>query len=62
MSIDDDFFAQLREHFSEEEIVELGFIVIMYNGLHRFNASIDLDPHEPGRIWHISLLDGVPAD
>ena len=34
----------------------------MYNGLHRFNASIDLDPHEPGRIWHISLLDGVPAD
>ena len=57
--MDDAFFARLREHFTEEEIVELGFILIMYNGLHRFNASIDLGPHHADRLWYVSVLEGT---
>jgi len=60
--MDDAFFTRLREHFTEEEIVELGFILIMYNGLHRFNASIDLGPHHADRLWYVSVLDGTKTE
>ena len=33
----------------------------MYNGLHRFNASIDLGPHDPERLWYVSVLEGTKA-
>ena len=46
-SIDDVFWAALNANFTEGEIVELSFINLTYNGLHRFNASIDLDPANP---------------
>ena len=59
-AVDDSFFAKLKTYFSEEEIVELGFILIMYNGLHRFNASIGLEPQVASGLSCISALD-VPA-
>ena len=42
----DDGFAEVRQHFSEGEIVEMSFFVGFYNLLHRFNAVIDLDPKQ----------------
>jgi alkylhydroperoxidase family enzyme len=46
-SIDDAFWAKLNASFTEGEIVELSFINMTYNGLHRFNAIIDLEPTNP---------------
>ena len=42
--IDDAVFAELRRHFSEAEIVELGVSTALFVGLGRFNAVIGIDP------------------
>ena len=44
LKIDDAVFAELRRHFSEAEIVELGVATALYVGLGRFNAVIGIDP------------------
>jgi alkylhydroperoxidase family enzyme len=44
LGIDDDFFAELRRHFSDAEIVELGVSVALNLGLGRFNAVLGVDP------------------
>lgn len=59
-AIGDSLFAKLKTYFSEEEIVELGFILIMYNGLHRFNASIGLEPKVVDGLSCISALAAPP--
>ena len=42
--IDDAVFAELRRHFSEAEIVELGVSTALFVGFGRFNAVIGIDP------------------
>ena len=42
--IDDALFTELRRHFSEAEIVELGVSTALFVGLGRFNAVIGIDP------------------
>lgn len=42
--IDDTVFAELRRHFSEAEIVELGVSTALFVGLGRFNAVLAIDP------------------
>jgi alkylhydroperoxidase family enzyme len=42
--IDDAVFAELRRHFSDAEIVELGVSTALFVGLGRFNAVIGIDP------------------
>lgn len=44
LKIDDAVFAELRRHFSEAEIVELGVSTALFVGLGRFNAVIGIDP------------------
>lgn len=44
LKIDDAVFAELRRHFSEAEIVELGVSTALYVGLGRFNAVLGIDP------------------
>lgn len=44
LKIDDAVFAELRRHFSEPEIVELGVSTALFVGLGRFNAVIGIDP------------------
>lgn len=44
LKIDDAMFAELRNHFSEAEIVELGVQTSLFVGLGRFNAVIGIDP------------------
>ncbi len=42
--IDDAVFAELRRHFSDAEIVELGVSTALFVGFGRFNAVIGIDP------------------
>ena len=42
--IDDAFFAEVKKHFDDGEIAEIGYTVIAYSGAHRFLTSIDHTP------------------
>ena len=42
--VDDAMFAELRRHFSEAEIVELGVSTALFIGFGRLNAVIGIDP------------------
>jgi alkylhydroperoxidase family enzyme len=42
--VDDAFWAYVREHFSEAEIIELTAHTTLFIGLGRFNEIIGLDP------------------
>jgi alkylhydroperoxidase family enzyme len=44
LKVDDRVFAELRRHFSEAEIVELGVSTALFVGLGRFNAVLGIDP------------------
>jgi alkylhydroperoxidase family enzyme len=44
LKIDDALFAELRRHFTEAEIVELGVSIGLFLGLGRFNAVLQIDP------------------
>ena len=44
LKIDDTVFAELRRHFSEAQIVELGVSTALFVGLGRFNAVVGIDP------------------
>ncbi|HSF06519.1 MAG TPA: hypothetical protein VLG10_12075 [Methylomirabilota bacterium] len=44
LKIDDAVFAELRRHFSEAEIVELGVATALFVGFGRFNAILGIDP------------------
>jgi alkylhydroperoxidase family enzyme len=43
-AIDDAVFAELRRHFSEAEIVELGVSTALFVGFGRLNAVLGIDP------------------
>ncbi len=42
-SIDDDFFARLREHFNDEQILELGMMIGQFIGFGRLLMVLDLE-------------------
>ncbi|MGH7389553.1 MAG: carboxymuconolactone decarboxylase family protein [Candidatus Rokuibacteriota bacterium] len=44
LEVDDGVFAELRRHFSEAEIVELGVSTALFVGFGRFNAVLGIDP------------------
>ncbi|MCZ6646897.1 MAG: hypothetical protein O7B79_11745 [SAR324 cluster bacterium] len=41
--VDDDFFAKLKDEYSEEEIVELVFGAAVYNFGNKFNITMRVD-------------------
>ncbi len=49
LAIDDALIQELREHFSEPEIVELGLNVSIFVGLGRFSAVCDMIEELPER-------------
>jgi len=53
-TLDDEFFAQLKTHFSDEQLLDLGFAVGMLNGLHRFLETFGILPD--------SLQEGTSCD
>src|SRR5690606_16744274 len=49
LSIDDEVFAQLRLHFSEAEIVELGMNIAAFVGYGRLSMAMDMVDELPER-------------
>ena len=54
--IDDDFFTELRQHFTDEEIVEMAFAASIFNWGNKFNITMRLDtapdsPYESGMTY-----------
>ncbi|MGH9009950.1 MAG: carboxymuconolactone decarboxylase family protein [Acidimicrobiia bacterium] len=45
-TVDDDFFAGLREQFSDEEIVEMAFACSIFNWGNKFNITMQMDADE----------------
>ena len=46
--LDDRFFAELRAHFTDPEIIELGLVTGQFIGFGRLLAALDLEnPHQP---------------
>ena len=42
--MDDAFFDRLRQHFSDEQIVELGMMIGQFIGFGRLLMVLDLEP------------------
>lgn len=45
-TVTDDFFASLKEHFSEDEIVEMVFACSIFNWGNKFNITMNMDSAE----------------
>ena len=46
--LDDGFFAELRAHFTDPEIIELGMVTGQFIGFGRLIAALDLEnPRQP---------------
>ena len=43
-TLDEEFFLQLKKHFSGVQLLDLGFAVGMLNGLHRFLETFGILP------------------
>ncbi len=41
--VTDEFMADLKQHFSDAEICEIGYILLAYGGAHNFLSSIKED-------------------
>ena len=42
-TVTDEFFAKLREHFSDDEIVEMVFACGIFNWGNKFNITMNMD-------------------
>jgi len=42
-ALDDEFFRQLRSHFTDAQIVELGMMIAQYIGVGRLLMVLDLE-------------------
>ena len=42
-SVDEEFITELKRHFSDAEICEIGYIMMAYGGAHNFLSSIKED-------------------
>jgi len=41
--MDDEFFARLKEHYSDEQVLELGMMIGQFIGFGRLLAVLDLE-------------------
>ena len=44
MAVDGDFYAELRDEFSEDEILDLGMTIAFFDGWQRFIEAFDIRP------------------
>lgn len=42
--VDDDYIARMKEHFSDEELVELTAAIGIWDSVHKFNNVFDVHP------------------
>jgi len=47
-AIDDAFFARLRQHYDEGEIVEISAMAGLFNYFNRVNDALRMEPTRPG--------------
>ncbi len=59
--VDDGFMDRLKEHFSEEQIVELTIAIGIWDSVHKFNNVFDIDPPVEGELFETGLPD-VPEE
>ena len=59
--VDDAFMKRLREHFSEEQVVELTVAIGIWDSSHKFNNVFDVDPPVSDGQFTVEPPD-VPAD
>jgi alkylhydroperoxidase family enzyme len=59
--VDDDFMARLREHFSEEEVVELTVAIGIWDSVHKFNNVFDVPAPVDEGLFTVDPPD-VPPD
>ena len=59
--VDDAFMDRLKEHFTEEQVVELTIGIGIWDSVHKFNAVFDVDPPVEGELFETGLPD-VPED
>ena len=52
---------ELKEHFSEEQIVELTIAIGIWDSVHKFNNVFDIDPPVTGELFETEKPD-VPED
>tara|TARA_A100001037_G_scaffold212533_1_gene190550 strand:- start:41 stop:376 length:336 start_codon:yes stop_codon:yes gene_type:complete len=62
-NVNDEFMDRLKQHFSEEEIVELTIAIGTWDSVHKFNAVFDVDPpiSGDGELFETGVPD-VPED
>ena len=48
-NVDEDVWAELREHFDEGQIIELAAVIGLFNYFNRFNDALRVDITPPGR-------------
>lgn len=44
--VSDEMFSEVRDHFSESQVVELTALIALYNMINRFNEALKLDPED----------------
>jgi alkylhydroperoxidase family enzyme len=59
--VDDEFMKRLREHFTEEQVVELTIAVGIWDSIHKFNNVFDVDPPVSDGLFTVEPPD-VPPD
>ena len=59
--VDDAFMARLKQHFSEEQIVELTIAIGIWDSAHKFNNVFDVDPPVEEGTFSTPLAE-VPED
>lgn len=47
-NVDNDFWAELRKHYDEGEIIELLAAIGLFNYFNRFNNALQIEPTKPG--------------
>ena len=59
--VDDAFMARLREHYCEEEVVELTIAIGIWDSIHKFNNVFDIPEAIESGLYSLEPPD-VPED
>ena len=55
--VDDALMARLKEHYSEEQVVELTIAIGIWDSVHKFNNVFDIDPPVTGELFETDMPD-----
>ena len=48
-NVDEEVWAQVREHFDEGQVIELAAVIGLFNYFNRFNDALRVEVTPPGR-------------